>query len=58
MREGLDYMDRHGERLEARLTEHRYKRASYLEKAAALEKEIARLLEQAEQLPENSDKEE
>nr|WP_293073488.1 hypothetical protein [Okeania sp. SIO3B5] len=57
-KEGLEYIDSHGERLETRLIEHSQKRASYLEKTAALEREIARLLEQAEKLPTNPTEEE
>ncbi len=52
MREGYDYIDAHGERLEKRLVDHKNRKASFLEKSAALEKEIARLLEQVEKLPE------
>ena len=51
MREASDYMDAHGERLEQRLIEQKKKKASFLEKSAALEREIARLLEQVEKLP-------
>ncbi len=58
MREAYDYMDAHGERLEKRLVDHRHKKASFLEKSAALEKEIARLLEQVEKLPEETPAEE
>ena len=54
IKEGEDYIDDHGERLETRLIQHKQKKASYLEKAAALEKEIARLLEQVKHLPEDS----
>ncbi|MGK7914569.1 MAG: hypothetical protein AB4038_03360 [Prochloraceae cyanobacterium] len=54
IKEGEDYIDGHGERLENRLIEHKQKKARYLEKAAALEKEIARLLEQVKHLPEDS----
>ncbi|MGK7954304.1 MAG: hypothetical protein AB4063_03425, partial [Crocosphaera sp.] len=42
MREAYDYIDAHGERLEKRLIDHKDKKASFLEKSAALEKEIAR----------------
>lgn len=56
--EALSYMDEHGERLEKRLTDHKNKKASFLEKSAALEKEISRLLEQVEKLPEEAATEE
>ncbi|NEQ73019.1 MAG: hypothetical protein F6K23_07985 [Okeania sp. SIO2C9] len=56
--EALSYMDEHGERLEKRLIDHKNKKASFLEKSAALEKEISRLLEQVEKLPEESTTEE
>ncbi|NES79649.1 MULTISPECIES: hypothetical protein [Okeania] len=52
--EALSYMDDDGERLEKRLADHKNKKASFLEKSAALEKEISRLLEQVEKLPEES----
>ncbi|NEN87702.1 MAG: hypothetical protein F6K48_01710 [Okeania sp. SIO3H1] len=58
MREASDYMDEHGERLEKRLVDHKHKKASFLEKSAALETEIARLLEQVEKLPEDPNEEE
>ncbi|MDY7005454.1 MAG: hypothetical protein SWX82_16365 [Cyanobacteriota bacterium] len=58
MHEALSYMDDDGERLEKRLTDHKNKKASFLEKSAALEKEIVRLLEQVEKLPEEATKEE
>ncbi len=58
MREAYDYIDAHGERLEKRLIDHKDKKASFLEKSAALEKEIARLLEQVEKLPEETPAEE
>ncbi|MEM9824918.1 MAG: hypothetical protein AAF985_27795 [Bacteroidota bacterium] len=54
IKEGEDYIDDHGERLETRLIQHKQKKASYLEKAAALEREIARLLEQVKELPDDS----
>ncbi|MGB3511683.1 MAG: hypothetical protein WBA93_21080 [Microcoleaceae cyanobacterium] len=50
-------MDAHTERLEERLTESQRAKAEFLEQATALEKEIVRLLEQAEQLPDSSQKE-
>ena len=56
--EALDYMNAHNERLEKRLTESQTAKAGFLSKAAALEGEIARLLEQVEKLPEDPNEEE
>ncbi|NET46745.1 hypothetical protein [Okeania sp. SIO2B3] len=55
---GLCYMDDHGERLETRLMESKKAKAEFLETAAALEKELVRLLEQAEKLPEDPNEQE
>ncbi|NEQ39198.1 MAG: hypothetical protein F6K40_24270 [Okeania sp. SIO3I5] len=53
MKEASNYMDEHGERLEKRLIDHKRKKASFLSKSAALEQEIAYLLEQAKELPDD-----
>ena len=56
--EALDYMNADNECLEKRLTESQAAQAGFLNKAASLEKEIVRLLEQVEKLPESSNEEE
>ncbi|WP_293077025.1 hypothetical protein [Okeania sp. SIO3B5] len=56
--EALDYMNAHSEHLEKKLTESQTAKAGFLNKTASLEKEIARLLEQVEKLPEDTNEEE
>lgn len=50
----IAYLDAHGERLETRLIENKKAKSNILKQASALEAELARLLEQAEYLPEDS----
>lgn len=56
--EALDYMNTHSEHLEKRLIESQTAKTGFLNKTASLEKEIARLLEQVEKLPEDPNEEE
>ena len=57
-KDGLNYMDEDVERLEKRLIDHKKKKANFLEKFTALEKELARMTDQVPQHPENDHTEE